>query len=148
MTGNGGRKNQRLVSAYLFGSLALLAAIRSLNNTCAWRNLVYALALGAKFWRFDSSRTHTEMVAKLGQTRRIVAPVFVGSNPTHPPKNKLWEEKAMSNVEKLQEAQDLINEIWDSISQLLPDDELDKLNTSLENIIEVKDDLNKFYTTM
>jgi len=54
----------------------------------------------------------------------------------------------MSNVEKLQEAEDLINEIWDSVSQLLPDDEVDILNTALENIIEVKDDLNKFYTTM
>ena len=54
----------------------------------------------------------------------------------------------MSNVEKLQEAQDLINEVWDSISQLLPDDELDKLNTSLENIIKVKEDLNKFYNVM
>jgi hypothetical protein len=54
----------------------------------------------------------------------------------------------MSNVEKLQEAEDLINEIWDSVSQLLPDDTLDKLDTSLENIIDVKNDLNKFYNVM
>jgi len=54
----------------------------------------------------------------------------------------------MSNVEKLQEAEDLMKEVWDSVSQLLPEDMLDKLDTSLENIVEVKNDLNKFYTVM
>jgi hypothetical protein len=54
----------------------------------------------------------------------------------------------MSNVEKLQEAEDLMKEVWDSVSQLLPEDMLDKLDTSLENIVEVKNDLFKFYNTM
>jgi hypothetical protein len=55
----------------------------------------------------------------------------------------------MGNVERLQEARDQINGVWDTlVNNMTPDNVLKELNNALENIIFVQTDLENFYTKL
>jgi hypothetical protein len=54
----------------------------------------------------------------------------------------------MANVERLQEARDKINGVWEELVDNISDHALTELNDALKNIIYVQEDLEKFYNEL